>query len=60
MHYRQYTIQYKCNIASIVYYSILALTHKICRILSKKLQKLALLKLFMELICQNNRILLFF
>ena len=36
---------------------ILALTRKICRILSKKLQKLALLKLIIiELVCQNNRI----
>ena len=40
---------------------LLALTSKICGILSKKLQKLALLKLIIiELVCQNNRILLFF
>ena len=39
----------------------LALTRKICGILSKNLQKLALLKLIsIELVCQNNRILLFF
>ena len=40
---------------------MLALTRKICGILSKKLQKLALLKLIIiELVCQNNRILLYF
>ena len=39
----------------------LALTRKTCGILSKKLQKLALLKLIIiELVCQNNSILLFF
>ena len=45
MYYRQY----KCNIASISYYSILALTHKICGISPKMLQKPASLKLLWNL-----------
>ena len=44
-----------------IVYRVLALTRKICGILSKKLQKLALLKLIIiEFVCQNNRILLYF
>ena len=40
-------------------YMVLALTCRTCRILLKKLQKLALLKLIiMELVCQNNSIFL--
>ena len=43
------TIYNKRNIASIAYYNILALTHKICGTPSKKLQKLAFLKLLWNL-----------
>ena len=39
----------RMNILQVTYYIILALTRKICGILSKRLQKLALLKLLSNL-----------
>ena len=58
MHYRQYTIQVQYSINSILYYT--SFNPQNLRNIIKKVAKISITQIIMELVCQNNRIPLFF
>ena len=58
MHYRQYTIQVQYSIKSILYYT--SFNPQNLRNIIKKVAKISITQIIMELVCQNNRIPLFF